>query len=148
MATKKEKNIVRMQRCIANNIILAQVASDGGKGVENIADIFNDSRDVWEEGYAVKQFYIKAAIMDIQKSQRMGHPQMFHYSVRDGGRSKIVYFTFYLNGVRRQVSFHTFGLDVPLSGNRQKVRWDKKVSREAVIDLAAQFWKIPPELKA
>lgn len=147
--TKKKKNVVRMQRCIANNIVLAQVASDGGKNVETIADIFGEySRDVWEEGYSVKQFYIKAAIKDIQKSQKMGHPQMFHYSVRDGGRSKIVYFTFYLCGVRRQVSFHTFGLDVPLSGNRQKVRWDKESSREAVIDLAAQFWEISPELKA
>lgn len=150
MAKTKKENTLRMQRCIAEKIILAQVASDGGKGIALIDKIFGEySKKVWWKGYGAKNSLICEAIRDIHKSQKLRQPQMFHYSVAEAdefGDAVIIYFTFKLDGVRRQVSFHSFDPYLfPAPDNRHKVRWDRKSSREAVIDLAKHFWVLDLE---
>lgn len=130
----------KLNKKIAEHIILAQVASDGGKCLHDIRHIFGDkSDDVWEYGYQVKDNYIFAAIQLICRS----HSNFYRYSVSEIGAGRyLVYFSFKLNdGKRYQVSFHSFNENLEKFAKTSKVtRWDKKSSREACVKLKEQFF--------
>ena len=135
------------EREIARFIILAQTASDAGKGSK--FKYIPDSRGAIHFGYGVKTHYILQAIALI----RITDQKMFRYYVsgqtpdQNGNASVIVYFDVKLERKRRQVSFHTPWNQVEgtileqLIGSGRKTRWDKEIggSSDTCYDLAEYF---------
>jgi hypothetical protein len=135
------------EREIARYIILAQSASDAGKGSK--FRYIPDSRGAFHFGYGVKTSYILAAIRLI----RACNQNMFRYYVtgntpdQNGNASVIVYFDVKLEGKRRQISFHTPWNQVEgtilerLIGSGRKTRWDRNIggSSDTCYDLAEYF---------
>ena len=65
-------------RLIAKYLVLAQVASDGGKKNDEIADILGDeSREAFSKAYKIKEKYVLKAIERINRNRTMD----FRYSV-------------------------------------------------------------------
>ena len=98
---------------IAEAIILAQVASDGGKWdpytLNSISTIYlyKRAKTAYYRGYAVKAQYVVNAIRGINKSK----DSMFRYNIQfakdqNGYDSILVYFEWKQYGRRKQVSFH------------------------------------------
>lgn len=123
-----------MNKKIAKAIILAQVASDGGKKIDDIAEI---SLITWSAGYSAKDRLIKSAIKDILRSR--GHSIFSFYVTNDDSiGSYLVYFNYRLNGERRQISFHTFGdyfWRFVTNNNTHHTRWDEGSSRANALEL-------------
>ena len=105
-------------RKIAKAIILAQIASDGGKGNPSLRHLFKEGWVVNNAGYSLKDAYILKAIYGINKSRN----SMFRYYVAKGdiGGSWLVYFNFLVKGEKMQVSFHAFSKEI--------ARWVSKKS--------------------
>lgn len=127
-----------VEKKIAEHIILAQVASDGGKDIDDIRNILGQkSRNAWDFGYQVKDSHIFAAVSLIARY----HVRNFRYSVSYGDASGVsgsllVYFSFHLNGKRYQVSFHSFNDNlVKYIKGSCPTSWDRKSSREACMAL-------------
>ena len=100
--------MTKADQMIAKAIIMAQVASDGGKRIHEIAKY---NKKVWRQGYAVKDSFIVKAINLIRKS--VGKTDLnWKYMVEDAGRSVIVYFQYKVGGTTHQISFHNFDLKV------------------------------------
>lgn len=97
-------------RKIAKAIILAQIASDGGKGNPSLRHLFKEGWVVNNAGYSLKDAYILNAIYGINKSRN----SMFRYYVAKGdiGGSCIAYFNFLVKGEKMQISFHTFSKEI------------------------------------
>ena len=143
---------------IARFILLAQVASDGGKGITCIKDIMgNKSCSIWKQGYSAKDWAILEALGMIARSKK----SRFRYFVKSFDKySGIVYFQYKdSDGFRRQVSFHTFCKEVIRYATLRRVKgelqqqgkscrfitnWDRKSSRDTAVHLAEEF--IPNEL--
>lgn len=93
---------------IARLVLLAQDASDAGKGI-NTLDLNISKRYTQRKGYAAKNVYILAAIKTIANSKPCG----WNFYVdpfkpdQNGNQSIITYFQYKLDGVRYEVSFHT-----------------------------------------
>lgn len=102
----------RVERRIAEAIILAQAASDGGKYLQSkichVPGTFaEEAKKAWTSRYPEKDRQIRRAIALIQKS---GTPD-FRFSIVIDKEKKarfIVYFNFTIDGRRGQVSFHSF----------------------------------------
>ena len=129
----------RVEKAIAKSIILAQVASDGGKNISEIRDILgNDSYYVYGQGYNAKDRYIFSAIELICRNRDTS----FHFSVMSGkGVSPyLVYFTFKIDGKRHQVSFHSYNNNLGrYKSKNHMTRWDEKDSRETCVKLAQAY---------
>jgi len=119
-------------KCICN----AQIASDGGKGIDILRFY---APTVWQKGYKAKDREILRAISLINKGN--GYSVKYsvsrdYYSTRLDRRCYIVYFTYKVNGERKQISFHTFmDLSDYTASSTHIVRWDKGNSRQNVIEL-------------
>ena len=139
----------KTEKEIAKAIIMAQVASDGGKGIEDICRITHKSYPYWYQGYNAKDDLIIKAISLINKSKNSA----FRYHVWKGdlygwsGASCIVYFeTTFMGDQKLQVSFHTFDERVKRFILRRfnrgyKTEWNELLggSREDVITLASRY---------
>lgn len=135
---------------IIKNIILAQVASDAGKGIYIIRDyippiLSKEVKTAEYFGYKRKDFYIQNAIKIINTTPRCGINYWCRYALDQNGYGcMLVYFDIKSNGKRHQISFHS-------PYNRTKLdkfyhmgrttRWDKKIngSREAAIYFLKYF---------
>ena len=114
---------------IASLIYRAQKSSDAGKGIYPESEIHMD-RSAIHYGYAVKVDCIRDAIRLITCSR-----SQFNYYVQadvpdqNGYASVITYFEFKLNGIRKQVSFHTpWSLATqlkPYFNTGRKTRWNR-----------------------
>lgn len=143
-----------MDSSIARAIVLAQVASDGGKDIHDIQDILgNKSWNIWKQGYSAKDWLILKAIGMITRSKE----SRFRFFVKSFDKfSGIVYFQYKdSEGTRRQVSFHTFCKEAIRyatlrrggTGKLQQqgkncrfiTNWDRKSSRNTVVRLAEEF---------
>ena len=116
-----------LNKKIAKKLVLAQVASDGGKGIEDLE--FFDSY-VWERGYSVKDRYILDAIQLICTKKDSG---AYFYVTRDEHiGSYLVYFNVSLFDGRYQISFHSFNdvLERYCRTKKCAINWDRKESRE------------------
>lgn len=132
-----------LNKYIAKYIILAQIASDGGKKqnsvLARIAPLLPITKKYLKKGYKNKDYCILEAIKAIQKNPNTG----FRYHVKvdrtlsSGAHVFIVYFNFKINGESYQVSFHCFS-NLWRYVNKQCVtRWKKKhSSKESIIKLA------------
>ena len=122
---------VDVEKQIAIHIISAQIASDAGKGIYELAPSTHKFRTPRHFGYSVKTWYIMTAINLIRN-----HQTGFNYYLSDieddqnGYDSIIAYFDFKINNKRYQVSFHTPYSQIPpemmeMSGSGRKTRWRK-----------------------
>lgn len=152
MTTKLTKADIAVLRLI----ILAQSASDAGKGYENIygPGVGKDQSAV-RKGYSLKLTYILRAIRQL----RTGKPSRYiNYWVDPD--TLITYFDIRIedgNGIghRFQISFHTpehvpgYEKLVQYSGKGRVTRWNKLVggSREAAEALAWVIREMRPYLK-
>lgn len=139
-----------MNRNAAKNIILAQVASDGGKDISTLVDELMETSvayykplkeevlSAWNAGYQVKDVLIENACKIVAR-HRDPDIRFFVTKDRQGIAKFIVYFDVKINGKRWQVSFHSFSKrwakwetsTIPSRGN-----WDHKSSRDACLALA------------
>lgn len=127
-----------LNEAIANAIIKAQVASDGGKNIDDIKRILPYSNLVWKKGYSVKDEYIFQAIKLILQAGKRGKECGFRFYVAgshieyydDWVNCYIVYFDFKIGVERYQVSFHSFNRGLEKyrhkSDSYYKTRWNKK----------------------
>lgn len=129
----------KIDKKIAESIILAQVASDGGKNIPDIQNIFHNSYPIWVAGYKVKDKYILKAINLINMSN---FSKFRYYVIRGDIRfSTLVYFNYNDEQSRKlQVSFHTFNEKIEKwISSRAKpkyvTKWDENSSREACMIL-------------
>ena len=121
---------------IFKRICYAQIASDGGKNIETLKSF---APVVWRKGYTAKDREILRAISLINNGDGYG----VKYSVAKDYYSKslnrqcyIDYFTYLLDGKRKQISFHTFSnLENYVATDIHIVRWDRKISRKNVWEL-------------
>lgn len=139
-----DNNYYKLCKKIAKHIILAQCASDGGKGISLIKDMLGDeSLYSYECGYGDKDHQIFSAMSLIARY----HCKEFRYSVTRtdtcyarGSWCFLVYFTFKLNGKRYQVSFHSFNSGLyHYYKHSQNVYWDEKSSRRSCVLLANHY---------
>ena len=137
------EKVTKLDKAICKSIILAQVASDAGKGIDDLYFLLrkspklqNDIEDANWMGYSAKDKYIISAIKNICKSKQ-SHVR-FYVTKCDIVQSYLVYFTANLNGKRYQVSFHSFchGLEKFCHSNEITTHWDKKSSRNSCHKLA------------
>lgn len=117
MAKMKEND-----KQIAREIILSQVASDGGKGIPTLRHVFKAAYQVWQAGYAAKDQHIAKAISLIKESRESD----FRFSVIDSpdfGGTRITYFEW--NGTL-QVSFHSYVAHLKrwATNKRRPMVWD------------------------
>jgi len=129
-----------LNEACARYLILTQVASDGGKYIDDIIDILPGSIGAYHRGYKAKDEYLFKFLSLVTK---VGPASGFHFYVTDGGITPhLVYIWFRLNGRKRQVSFHSYDNALlkykAYHHGRYKTRWDRlhDGSREACIDLA------------
>ena len=101
---KIHKNSIEKE--IARNVVLAQVASDSGKKLEATVEI-KGSRGAKDLGYGLKVNYIMTAIKLIRKNKTQFSYWVEEAPDQNGYGSVIVYFEFQLWGEILQVSFHT-----------------------------------------
>ena len=101
---KIHKNSIEKE--IARNVVLAQVASDTGKKLEATVEI-KGSRGAKDLGYGLKVNYIMTAIKLIRKNKTQFSYWVESAPDQNGYGSVIVYFEFQLWAEILQVSFHT-----------------------------------------
>lgn len=128
-----------IDKIISKYVVLAQTASDGGKGIKTLNNLFPTSRLVNYKGYDIKDVYIKKAINMIQKSK----DSIFRFYVKEDWKiaNYIIYFNFKLDGERFQVSFHSFKDWSKYKREDYQTRWNKKDSREACLRLYKEIKK-------
>ena len=129
-----------LNEAVAKAIILAQVASDGGKGIRDIKRILPVSNLYYQMGYEVKDEQIWKAVHLILKAGRAHKECGFRFYVEPCydfmAPCSIVYFDFRVFGEKYQVSFHTFDPAFEKYAIKKEKgyygRWDHASSRNAV----------------
>ena len=128
---------------IARCLVMAQAASDGGKGkrwlTESLrgTDCYHSVLEAWKAGYIRKDDEILRAINLIASTRNKSD---FRFYVTFGYRTtSLVYFNFHIGKKRYQISFHTY-LDLEEWENSEHItRWDHRDSREAARKLAVTY---------
>lgn len=129
---------------ILKNILLAQIASDGGKGIEELIETSASKKEKYARkmAYNKKEEYILQAIRTIRRSKTDVNYYVEEKGDQNGYPSIIVYFDFKINNKRKQVSFHTPYNKAStelylLKGSGRKTRWSKNIggSREACFEI-------------
>ncbi len=129
----KEKDRIRAR--IAEVIIQAQIASDAGKGVYVLSCDTDGRRKAKRKGYPAKDNAILEAIRLICQLRE----KTFRFSVcrstdQNNHPCFIVYFNFYIDNKRRQVSFHCFDKRLwKFETKSRKTTWDKKYSSSKTV---------------
>lgn len=138
-----------LNEAVARHIILAQIASDGGKRIDDLWEAVRGympgARKAMFCGYDDKDRRIIKALDLISAAH--GRSGFSYYITKDPGlyRMTLVYFNFKVHGQRYQISFHTY-LDLSKytrSGKNasHKTKWDEKSSREAALYLAHEMFE-------
>lgn len=131
--------MLNIEREIARHIVLSQIASDAGKGICELH--INGDKKAYQLGYIIKDAHIEQAIKLINKNKL----NSFRYWVerkpdQNGNASNVVYFIYKKNGVRLQVSFHSFKRTIRGHvGKGMITEWDKKSSRKSCESLIEMF---------
>ncbi len=136
-----------LNEAIARHIILAQVASDGGKGIDTLWNAIRaympGTRKARFRGYDDKDQHITKALDLISAAH--GRSGFSYFISKDPGLydMTLVYFNFKLYGMRYQISFHTYlNLDrYSKKNSAHQTKWDEKDSREAARFLAHELFE-------
>lgn len=126
-------------------ICKAQIASDAGKGVYELA--CKKDKHAVNTAYLSKENYILQALGVLTKSKLTNINYWCEKTGdQNGYPSIIVYFDIKINNKRKQVSFHTplnqaSGALLKYISTGRKTRWDKKIggSRDACRQLIEEF---------
>lgn len=132
-----------LDKYVSKQIILAQLASDGGKHqrdvLERVVPLLPIGKIYYKKGYDVKDHCIIEAIKTIQRNPNTG----FYYHIKvdrtlcSGAHVFVIYFNFKIGNESYQVSFHTFSNMWRFMNQKCATRWKKKhSSKESVIQLA------------
>ena len=128
-----------IQRQAILNIILAQIASDAGKGIFDIS--IKDKRcDLAKiKAYDIKDRFILDAIKIIDSNPRCG-VNYFVESTPDqnGYQSMLVYFDINFYGCRFQVSFHSPADKTSLKNLSQKGRKTHWIKRDSNTQIGSR----------
>ncbi len=135
-----------MNKQAAKAIILAQVASDGGKGIVELIDALPKSLSVsadkaWNAGYAFKDELLERACIIVARHHEKDI-RFFVTKDEEKIAKFIVYFDVHIGGTRWQASFHSFSNrweKWTKSTAPSKGHWDHKSSRETCLELAKFF---------
>lgn len=139
-----------MNKYVAKQIVLAQIASDGGKGdpltLIRVKKHVEIAKAFYKKGYSAKDKCIFRAIAAIQKDNKSGFT--YHVTTKTGIDrrgyeffSYLIYFNFKLkDGNNYQISFHSFNSkfqSLIKQPERCRTKWKKRTSsKEATIKLA------------
>lgn len=126
---KKELN-----RYVAKQIILAQVASDAGKGIYLLGQELKQTIPIYKvyekKGYYAKDTCIKKALKTIQSKKNSGF--FYHvkvaYPCNHNRHCFLIYFNFQIENMRFQVSFHSFSNMWRYVNQKCNTRWQKKIN--------------------
>ena len=113
---------------IAEYILRAQNASDGGKGIDALVASRKSRRDNCA-GYSVKDKYILCAMKLI-----ISGDTAFKFAVtpdKEGIANYIVYFETKIGYEKLQVSFHTYRNFSRYVNNSFRMKWDHASSRDS-----------------
>lgn len=131
-----------MTKEIARLIVLAQAASDAGKGIDTmIGQLKVKLQNKPNQGY----YYKDQAILDAIRLIAAHHFQDVHFFVCKDEEKKakyLVYFDIKFGGQRLQISFHSFDGRLRPFIKRNKnswTAWDHGSSRENALLLAEHF---------
>ena len=133
--------MTKIQAAIVRAIVMAQIASDAGKGIYDIHLPGGDFPG--KTGYRSKEFYEIRALRMIDSSPRCGINYWVELALDQNGYSSfIVYFDIKVGEKRHQISFHNpaqhcFGL-WDFENRGRKTRWTRDLggSRRACEELA------------
>lgn len=129
-----------IMRDVARAIVRAQACSDAGKYIYSLQLNEYSTWKLIERKYEAKNEQILKAIGLIF---RFGSEQAgARYDVvkcTEGYVPFLVYFTYYINGQKRQISFHTYSNKIGKLCRNSKVRWDHKDSRKNCEELINYF---------
>lgn len=134
-----------LDKDIALHIIKAQICSEAGKYKRDTYNVIEQYNGYCyplfvctKKKYHSKEYHIKKALDMICSRKRTG----FYFSVQpkltDGGRdSLIVYFNFKLDGIRNQISFHTFDFKhlSRFTSPNSRTRWLQGAEENASVRL-------------
>ena len=120
---------------IAELILRAQNASDGGKGIVELISKGKSVRDNYS-AYAGKDKFIFLAISMIVKGK-----SNFNFAVTDGGITPyLVYFQTRISGKKFQVSFHSFDERLErFQGKSFRIKWDHGSSRDSAVTIYRHY---------
>ena len=129
---------------VAKQICIAQICSDSGKGIYELTMKDEDTLSTAErQGYLGKDIAIQRAISKINSLKEKSG---FHFYVtRDKGMMNcpcLIYFSYYMNGKRYQVSFHSYNYGFKryiMKGTTHHQKWDRGSSRINCEKLIQQF---------
>lgn len=124
-----------MNRAVLKNIYLAQMASDGGKGIYELPP-WDETKKKKRLGYDQKDEYILRAIDLIVRKKDTGF-SFFVTRCKDIN-SYLVYFEMTFGNELYQVSFHSYcdNLEKYLKKNSKHYTvWDEKSSRDTCLFL-------------
>lgn len=134
-----------IEKRIARCLVMAQSASDGGKGIRDLyeslkgTDCYYAVLEANKQGYERKDDEILRALNLIASARNKSG---FHFYVAKRAwdvTPYLVYFNFHIGKKRYQISFHTF---LPLEkwvNTSHTTRWDHRDSREAARKLAVTY---------
>lgn len=137
------KELSRSDRKIAQLIVLAQIASDAGKGFEDdrLMSVRGAKRAV-NGGYSRKDLYVREAIEAILKSRNSA----FRFYCRIDTHlcaDSLVYFKVKIGERYWQISFHSFDCELwkyqTKQSKRHTQRWDRGISRETAYALIEAY---------
>ena len=125
---------------LAHAIVRAQACSDAGKKIFslNLKDV--TSKKLIKMGYKAKDGQILKAIHIILRNRADNAGVKYDViKCTDAEPPYLVFFTYYIKGEKRQVSFHTYSKKVGKFCRKSKVRWDHKDSRRNCEELIKYF---------
>lgn len=133
--------MTKIQKAIVRAIVMAQIASDSGKGIHEIH--LTGGNYPGSTGYRSKEFYELRALKMIDSAYRCGINYWCELAPdQNGYESIIVYFDIKVDDMRFQVSFHNPANNcIGLWGyvhHGRKTRWTRNLdgSRRACEELA------------
>lgn len=137
-----------MNKQACKNIILAQIASDGGKGITELIDVIpnklsEDAKKAWEAGYEAKDELLERACLIVARHR---DPDIRFFVTNDKQRVAkfIIYFDIKVDGKRWQASFHSFNVKRWRKWEKSTVasrgNWDHKNSRESCRIVAEKLF--------
>ena len=133
-----------MNKKAALNIVLAQVASDAGKGITALYDalpekLWKEADKAYQSAYAAKDELLERACLIVARHNDKDI-RFFVTEDKQGITNFIIYFDIKIDGKRWQASFHSFGKKRWSKWAKSTVasrgNWDHKSSRATCLKLA------------
>lgn len=134
--------MTKIEKAIIRAIIMAQIASDSGKGIHRI--YLPGGNFPGATGYKSKEFYELRALRMIRTNPRCGINYWCEIAPdQNGFPSVLVYFDIRVDGTRYQISFHnpkyTVPDFVPYLNTGRKTRWARSTSCYSVCEELAEI---------